>query len=84
MRQIDDKYQTNGDITKLDGAPVPEDEPLILFRAKDKLLVKMLDYYQKLCRDAGSPESQTKTLQSRIDTIKAWQANHQDKLKVPD
>lgn len=84
MRQIDGKYQTSGDLTKLNGTPVPEDEPLILFRAKDKLLVELLEYYMKLCSDGGSPESQLNLLQQRIDLIKLWQTDHQDKLKIPD
>ena len=84
MRQIDGKYQTTGDLTKLDGTPVPDDEPLILFRAKDKLLVQLLEFYMKLCGDGGSPESQLSLLKQRIDLIKSWQADHPDKLKIPD
>lgn len=84
MRQIDGKYKTSGDLTKLDGTPLPEDEPLILFRAHDKLLVDLLTYYAKLCKDAGSPDQQLTLLQKRIDEIKAWQSAHQDQLKVPD
>ena len=52
MRKIDGKYQTSGDITKLDGTPIPEDEPLFLFRAHDKLLVQLLEYYMELCKKA--------------------------------
>jgi hypothetical protein len=84
MRKIDSKYQTSGDITKLDGTPIPEDEPLILFRGKDKLLPQLLEQYQQLCREAGSPEAHISTMQSDIDGIKEWQASHQDKVKVPD
>jgi hypothetical protein len=84
MRKIDGKYQTSGDITKLDGTPVPEDEPLILFRAHDKLLVQLLDYYMEPCKDAGSPQTQIDLLNQRIDEIKSWQASHQNLLKIPD
>lgn len=83
MRQIDLKYQTSGDITKLDGTPVPEDEPLILFRAKDNQLVAMLDYYKKLCTDAGSLPKHMELLQKRIDEIKKWQAEHPERMNVP-
>lgn len=84
MRQIDGKYKTSGDITKLDNTPIPEDEPLILFRGKDKLLPELLAYYQELCRKAGSPEHQLQLLEERIGTIKEWQTAHPDRLKVPD
>lgn len=86
MRKIDGKYQTtdSGDITKLDGTPLPADEPLILFRGHDKLLPQLLEHYQQLCGQAGSPERQITLLQQRIDKIKAWQAANPDKLKIPD
>jgi hypothetical protein len=84
MRKIDGKYQTSGDITKLDGTPIPDDEPLILFRGKDKLLLPLLDYYQVLCKDAGSPDYQISLLGEQIGKIKAWQAGHADRLKIPD
>jgi hypothetical protein len=84
MRQIDGKYKTSGDITKLDGTSLPEDEPLILFRGQDKLLPRLLEHYNQLCRDAGSPKAQLDLLQQRIDEIKKWQADNAQKLKVPD
>ncbi|MEO5627613.1 MAG: hypothetical protein ABIQ89_01875 [Candidatus Saccharimonadales bacterium] len=83
MRKIDEKYQTTGDITKLDGTPIPEDEPLILFRAHDKLLLPLLEDYMKLCIDSGSPEKHLGLLKQRIDAIKAWQETNTEKLKVP-
>lgn len=84
MRQIDSKYKTSGDITKLDGTPIPPDEPLILFRAKDKLVPELLEHYLEQCRTAGSPPQQISTLQQRIDTIKQWQMANPEKVKVPD
>jgi hypothetical protein len=83
MRKIDEKYQTSGDITKLDGTPIPEDEPLILFRAHDKLLLPLLEDYMKLCVEAGSPEEHLGLLKQRIDAIKAWQEANVEKLKIP-
>lgn len=84
MRQIDGKYQTSGDITKLDGTPIPQDEPLILFRGKDKLLPRLLEQYKQLCQDGGSPQGQLDLLQQRIDEIKLWQDGNQDRVKIPD
>jgi hypothetical protein len=83
MRKIDEKYQTSGDITKLDGTPLPEDEELILFRAHDKLLVPLLEHYRQLCIDADSPEEHLGLLEKRVEAIKVWQQANQDKLKVP-
>lgn len=83
MRQIDLKYKTSGDITKLDGTPVPEDEPLILFRAKDKLLIPLLEHYQQICSQAGSLPKHMDLLQKRIDEIKKWQAEHPERMNFP-
>jgi len=84
MRQIDGKYQTSGDITKLDGTSIPQDEPLILFRGKDKLLPVLLEQYRQLCQDAGSPQQHLKLVEQRIKDIKIWQEKNQGKVKIPD
>ena len=84
MRQIDGKYQTSGDITKLDGTPIPEDEPLMLFRGKDQLLPKLLEQYKQLCLENGSPQGQLDLVQQRIDEIKLWQDSNQDRVRVPN
>ncbi len=84
MRQIDGKYKTSGDITKLDGTAIAEDEPLILFRGQDKLLPELLEKYNELCKSAGSPQEQLDKLAQQIDKIKKWQAAHSDRLKTPD
>ena len=84
MRQIDGKYKTDGNITKLDGTPIPDDEPLVLFRAKDKLLPQLLEDYKKLCQDGGCQAQQVETLGPLIQQVKDWQAANQDKVKLPD
>ena len=84
MRQIDGKYKTSGDVTKLDGTPIPQDEPLVLFRGKDKLLPKLLDQYRQLCQDAGSPQQQLDGIGQLTDGIKVWQEQNPTKVKIPD
>lgn len=84
MRQIDGKYKTDGTITKIDGTPLPDDEPLILFRGQDKLLPKLLEYYNALCTSAGSPATQIEAINQRITVIKSWQDAHPERVKTPD
>jgi hypothetical protein len=84
MRQIDGKYQTTGELQKLDGTPIPADEPLILFRGKDKLLPTLLREYIRLCEQADSPERQIQLVEKLVGEIEVWQASHPDKVKVPD
>lgn len=84
MRQIDGKYKTDSDITKLDGTPIPGDEPIILFRAQDKLTPQMLEVYKKLCLDAGCQPGQIESLDPMIEKFKKWQVANSDKVKLPD
>jgi hypothetical protein len=84
MRQIDGKYKTSGDVTKLDGTPIPEDEPLMLFRGQDKLLPELLEKYNELCKNAGSPQDQLDKVAQQIEKIKQWQAANPNRLKTPD
>jgi hypothetical protein len=83
MRQIDSKYQTSGTITKLDGTPIPDDEPLILFRAQDRLLSKLLDFYVDLRKQAGSSAGGIIALKQYVDKIKRWQAENSDRTRTP-
>ena len=84
MRQIDGKYKTDGVISKNDGTALPEDEPLILFRGQDKLLPQLLEYYNQLCAQSGSPQAQIQAIQERLGAIKKWQVDHPERVKVPD
>jgi len=84
MRQIDGKYKTSGDVTKLDGTPIPEDEPLMLFRGQVKLLPELLEKYNELCKNAGSPQDQLDKVAQQIEKIKQWQAANPNRLKTPD
>lgn len=84
MRQIDGKYKTDGAITKNDGTPLPDDEPLMLFRGQDKLLPQLLEFYNELCTKAGSPPTQIEAIYQRIAAIKRWQAANPDRVKIPD
>jgi hypothetical protein len=86
MRNIDRKYRINdaGQIAKIsDGTPVGEDEPLILFRARDSLAVPMMTHYAALCTAAGSDPGQLELLHRRIADFLAWQRKHVALMKGP-
>jgi len=84
MRQIDGKYKTDGSIMKNDGTLLDANEPLMLFRGQDKLLPELLEYYNQLCAQSGSPQAQIQAIQERLGAIKKWQADHPERVKVPD
>lgn len=84
MRQIDGKYRTDGNLTKLDGTPIPDDEPLILFRAKDKLTPELLEHYKEMCQKAGCQPQQVDSLDELIQQFRDWQVANPDKVRLPD
>jgi hypothetical protein len=70
---IDNKY---GRVT-LEKGTIRDDEPVVVFRAKDELLCDLLEAYRLLCERAGSPAAHLTAIQDDADRVKAWQlVNH--------
>lgn len=61
---------------------IGEDEPVIVFRAQDQLLPKVLMYYHLFCLKAGSPRKHLDIIVDSIERVKAWQRNN--RTKVPE
>lgn len=59
-----------------------EDEPVIVFRAKDKLLPNVLAHYMQVCIMAGSPRHHLSIILDTIARVRDWQS--QNPTKVPD
>lgn len=75
---IDLKY---GQITTELGS-IGDAEPVVIFRAKDKLLLKVLAYYHLFCLKEGSPKKHLDMILDAREKIKTWQnKNH---TKIPD
>ena len=84
MRTIGSKYRISGEIIRnADNTAVPGDEPVMLFRGRDRLLPDMLDYYLKLREQTGMSDEQLSDLKTQIESIKHWQAEHSDRLNTP-
>ena len=66
---------TYGKVTTEHGT-IGADEPVIVFRAKDKLLPALLDAYAEMCAAAGSPTRHLKILAESRANIVAWQAEN--------
>jgi hypothetical protein len=68
MRQINEKFSVDGDkiVKTATGEVVPETEPLILFRARDRLALPMLEYYRKLCFQDGANDYQLESMDHMI------------------
>lgn len=76
---VDGKY---GKVT-LEHGDIGEDEPVIVFRAKDGILPELLHSYFKLCEAAKSPERHLELIKSSYATIRNWQEAHPDEVRTP-
>lgn len=55
------------------GVPIDLDvEPVILFRGRDKLAVKMLQYYRALCVQDGCTDYQLQSMDDMINKFEAF------------
>lgn len=66
---IDNKY---GRVTFEHGT-IGEDEPVVVFRANDILLPKVLMYYHLFCMKAGSPRHHLNLILDSLEKVRAWQ-----------
>lgn len=75
---IDNKY---GRVT-LEHGNIGDDEPVVVFRAQDKLLPKVLAYYRLFCWKAGSPAVHLALIDDTLRIIERWQKHNN--VKVPE
>lgn len=73
---IDNKYGR----VSLEHGNIGEDEPIIVFRATDKILPKVLAYYHLFCMKAGSPRRHLDLIMDSREKIIAWQNNNHSKV----
>lgn len=77
---IDSKY---GRVTVENGS-IGDDEPVVVFRAQDALLPKLLKVYRYFCELAGSPERHLTKIDDAAFTVKDWQAHNRTQVPRSD
>jgi hypothetical protein len=65
------------------GQPIPEDEPIILFRGRDRLAYGMLMHYRQLCIDDGCTDYQLESMDKMIKAFQDYASNHPEIMKQP-
>lgn len=63
---------------------IPDDEPVIVFRARDITTVDLLAYYLMRCVKKGSPKRHLDIITTTVGRFRDWQDAHPDKVRVPD
>lgn len=56
------KIENNRLVRRADGVPVPDDEPLFIFRAQDRHALSILTAYNCLCRNLDYKANVTKSI----------------------
>jgi hypothetical protein len=77
---IDLKY---GKVT-MEKGDVGEDEPVIVFRAQDSILPKLLAYYHLFCLKEGSPKHHLDAILNARGNIVLWQKDHHTQVPRSD
>jgi hypothetical protein len=54
------------------GVPIPNEEPTILFRGRDRLAVPMLEHYRELCRADGCNDWQLAQVDELIGRFRVF------------
>lgn len=65
------------------GQSIPDDEPTILFRGRDRLALPMLLHYRQLCVDDGATSYQLETMDVMINKFKDFEKTHPEVMKQP-
>ncbi len=77
------KYTTdeNGRIVnRKSGERIPDDEPVMIFRARDVHAAAAILHYASLCQDADHRD----IVRQRADDFRAFASAHPDRMKEPD
>jgi hypothetical protein len=62
---------------------IPDDEPVIVFRARDVNTRAVLAHYLKLCDQGSSPVRHLRLIAEALHRFTGWQEKNPDKVRVP-
>ncbi len=65
------------------GQAVPEEEPLCIFRGRDRLAVPLLQYYRQLCVADGCNDHQMEKVDHRIAMFRQFAVDFSERMKQP-
>lgn len=63
---------------------IPDNEPVLVFRAQDALLPQVLHAYYGLAATAGSPEKHLDLILAAKARVKEWQAKNHTKIPTSE
>lgn len=67
-------------VNRRTGQPIPDDEPVFFFRAKDRRALTALTAYYAAITNPGH----AKAVAARVESFKAFAAEHPERMQEPD
>lgn len=64
-------------------SPIPDEEPVILFRGRDHLALQILQVYRNLCVYDGCNDYQLESMDSIIRSFEEFKKTHPEVMKQP-
>jgi len=72
------KFEDGKFVNRVSGEAIPDDEPVIIFRARDRHALRVLRFYLTLV-----DEHHRQAILDRINAFQAFEQAHPDRLKEP-
>jgi len=73
------KFEDGRFINRVSGEAIPDDEPVILFRARDAHVMSVLGFYWEMIAD----EHHKRAVVDRIEEFSAYREANPDRIKEP-
>lgn len=85
MRKLDSKFSVDNDriLKHSNGEPIPDDEPVFILRARDRLALPLLRIYEQLSMIDGCNSYHFNSLKMSIERFESFRRLHPEKMKQP-
>ena len=85
MKRLDSKFSIDGErvVKTANREPIPDDEPLFLVRARDRLALPLLRMYLELSRADACNDYHFAKLNRTISDFAEFAKNHPERMKQP-
>jgi hypothetical protein len=85
MRKLDSKFSVDGDqiIKTSNGEAIPEDEPVMIFRGRDRLALPLIRIYEQLGIIDGCNDYHAELVGKQIAAFEKFAEEHPERMKQP-
>ena len=84
-RDLDGKFELRDDqiVKKSNGEPIPDDEPVFILRARDRLALRLLCEYRAMSERDGCNDYHFGILDKTIARFADFRVQHPERMKQP-